>query len=340
MRVTPESLIRVAKETAQERAYNDHDLIAIYLIGSLLSDEPFLGGVTDIDLVCVHADQPPSRREIIKLTNDFHLDITHHAKKEYDPPRELRLNPWLGYEIYDPLLLFEREHFFEFTQAGVRAGFEFHQTAHVVARSRQLLDHGRQIWMDLAEASLPKGPKKVAKYLKSLHHALNAVAELSGPPLPERRVLLVFPERAEAVQRPGLSAGLLGLLGGLNLSPEVLSGWLTEWQPDFLAAAEIPAVDPRIHPARLTYYQKAFESTLDSENPTALLWPLLRTWTLAASILPGKETSSWQRACTQLGLIGTDFETRLQGLDHYMDDIEELLDGIAEADGIETSSGL
>jgi hypothetical protein len=338
MRVTPESLIRVAKETAQERAYNNPNVIAAYLIGSLLGDDPFLGGVTDIDLVFVHADQPSLRREIVKLTNDFHLDITHHAKKEYDPPRELRLNPWLGYEIYDPMLLFEREHFFEFTQAGVRAGFEFHRTAYVVARSRQLLDHGRQIWMDLVENTQLAGPVKVAKYLKSLHHAINAVAELNGPPLPERRILLIFPERAEAAQRSGLSTGLLGLLGGLELSPDTLSSWLPEWQADFLAAAEKPEIDSRIHLVRLAYYQKAFESILESERPTAVLWPLLRTWTLAASVLPSKENAPWQRACKQLGLTGPEFEARLEGLDHYLDDIEELLDRIAEADGVEPPS--
>ena len=56
MRVTRESLIRIAKETAQERAYNDKNIIAAYLIGSLLTEDPLLGGVTDIDLVLVTAN--------------------------------------------------------------------------------------------------------------------------------------------------------------------------------------------------------------------------------------------------------------------------------------------
>ena len=38
MRVTRESLIRIAKENAQERAFNDRDLVAAYLTGSLVSD--------------------------------------------------------------------------------------------------------------------------------------------------------------------------------------------------------------------------------------------------------------------------------------------------------------
>jgi hypothetical protein len=35
MRVTRDSLLRIAKETVQERAYNDPDIIAAYLTGSL-----------------------------------------------------------------------------------------------------------------------------------------------------------------------------------------------------------------------------------------------------------------------------------------------------------------
>ena len=46
MRVTRESLIRIAKETAQQRAFNERDLIAAYLTGSLVSDaDPMLCGL-------------------------------------------------------------------------------------------------------------------------------------------------------------------------------------------------------------------------------------------------------------------------------------------------------
>ena len=38
MRVDRNSLIRIAKETAQERAFNDRDIIAAYLTGSLADD--------------------------------------------------------------------------------------------------------------------------------------------------------------------------------------------------------------------------------------------------------------------------------------------------------------
>src|SRR5688572_11042855 len=97
MRVTKDSLIRIAKETAQERAYNDSNIIAAYLTGSLLSNEPMIGGTADIDLVFVHKNEPTKKREFKKLTSDFHLDVIHRAKDDFKSPRELRGDPWLGY---------------------------------------------------------------------------------------------------------------------------------------------------------------------------------------------------------------------------------------------------
>jgi len=340
MRVTRESLIRIAKETVQERAYNNKDIIAAYLAGSLLTEEPLLGGVTDIDLVLVTANKPPLTREIVALTPDFHLDIAFHAKDEYNPPRELRVNPWLGYEIYDPMLLFDRQHFFEFTQAAVRAGFEFHEPSLVLQRCRKLLDHGRKIWFDLMDIGEKAGPKDVAKYLKSLYHAVNVIAELHGPPLPERRLLLLFPSLAEQAERPGMSVGLLGLLGGNGLDTSTLQGWLPEWEVMFKAAFETGKADIRIHSARLNYYKKCFEAMLGGDDPTVTLWPLLSTWTRAAVVLPSSEIGHWQSACSKLGLAGKSFAERVEGLDHYLDEVDILLDEIAEANGLETSTSI
>jgi hypothetical protein len=341
MRVTRESLIRIAKETAQERAFNDQDIIAAYLTGSLVSDtDPLLGGTADIDVILVRASEPKNRREFVKLTPDFHLDISHRSKAEFKRPRELRLDPWLGWEMYDPMLLYEREKFFEFIQAGLRAGFEFNAPAPALQRSRTLLSHGRSIWRDLLAVEDTLTPGDLAQYLKSLYHAVNAVAELSGPPLQERRLMLEFPPRAETAQRPGLNDGLTDLLGALNLDPSVINPWVPEWKEAFEAAMNNSRVDPRIHPARLNYYEKAIRAMLEGENPRAALWPLLQTWTLAADILPDEALSTWQSACEQLGFTSAGFEARVNGLDQYLDEVEVLLDELATQYGLETSTSI
>jgi hypothetical protein len=341
MRVTRESLIRIAKETAQERAFNDRFIIAAYLTGSLVSDtDPMLGGTTDIDIILVHADEPKPRREFIKLTPDFHLDISHRAKAEFKRPRELRVDPWLGWEMYDPMLLFEREKFFEFVQAGLRAGFEFNAPAPALQRSRLLLSHGRQIWRDLLEVADTVTPKDIMQYMKSLFHAVNAVAELSGPPLQERRLMLDFASRAVTAQRPGMNAALNNLMGASALDASQISAWMPEWKLAFEAATESSRVDVRIHSARLNYYEKGINAILAGETPQAALWPLLHTWTSAVDVLPEHSVNAWRSACGQLGLTAAGFEERVEGLDHFLDEVEALLDELAREHGLETSTSI
>jgi hypothetical protein len=336
MRVTRETLIRLAKENARTRAFDNKDIIAAYLIGSLLNEDSFIGGLTDIDLVFVTAGKPPRTREIIKLTGDFHLDITYHARAEYNPARELRVNPWLGPEIYNPMLLYEREKFFDFVQAAVRAGFEFNAPMLTLQRCRTLLAHGRGIWTDLLEAGETIGPKEVAHYLKAVYHAACAVAELNGNPLAERRLLLDFPALAEKADRPQLAASLAGLLGGSRLESGIPADWLDAWQASFTSAAASGKAEPRINIARINYYRKAFESM---PGFTAL-WPLLHTWTLSALVLPAAQTKDWQAAVTQLGLTGESFGEKVQALDQFLDEVEILLDEIASANGLETSTSI
>lgn len=342
MRVTRESLIRIAKETAQERAYNDRDIVAAYLTGSLVSKEidPLLGGTADVDIIIVHAGEPKHRREFVKLTPDFHADIGHRAKAEFKRPRELRLDPWLGWEMYDPMLLYEREKFFEFVQAGLRAGFEFNAPAPALHRSRLLLKDARAIWRNLLEINGPITPKDTLQYTRSLYLAVNAVAELSGPPLQERRLMLDFVPRAEAASRPGMDAALVGLMGASALDPSVIHGWLPEWKSAFESACGNSRVEPRIHPARLNYYEKAMLAMLASDKPKAALWPLIRTWTFAAEVLPETDQAAWRSACGQLGLTEQGIEERVSGLDHFLDEVEALLDDLAAQNGLETSTSI
>ena len=341
MRVTRESLLRIAKETAQERAYNDPDIVAAYLTGSLLNIDPMLGGTADIDIVLVHKNKPKQSREFVKLTPDFHLDISRRTKDEFKSPRELRGDPWLGYEMYDPILLYEREKFFDFVQASLRAGFDFEQTPLMLQRCRKMLSHGRGIWMDLTEVDeAAVGPKEVKKYMKSLFHALNAVAELSGPPIQERRLLLEFPARAEAAQKTALIASAFGLIGANNVDAEKVKSWVSDWKSAFGLASDKPNVDIRINLTRMNYYEKAIKAMLEGEIPLAALWPLFHTWTLSAETLEGDHLKFWQNAAGELGLLGAGFAEHVDGLDHFIDDVEIVLDEIAKENGLETSVGM
>ncbi len=339
MRVTRDSLIRIARETSQERSFNNRGIIAAYLTGSLVSDtDPMLGGTTDIDLVLVHSMPPTMNREIVKLTPDFHLDIHHRSRAEFRSPRELRADPDLGYEMYDPMLLSEREKFFEFVQAGLRAGFEFHAPSLVLSRCRKLLAAARRGWMSISGAGEEIGPAQVLEFLHAVSAAANAVAELNGGPLPERRFLLLFPARAEAAGRPDFTGAVFGLLGAPQIDSAALSGWLPAWGADFLAAAQDPKVDHSIHAARLNYYEKGIQALVEGETPLTAIWPLIHSWTVAAQVLDQHAATPWQAACHRLGLLGPDIGLRIDALDGFLDQIEVRLDEIAVASGVETSS--
>jgi hypothetical protein len=342
VRVTRQSLIRLAKERTQELVYNDPTILAVYLTGSLTADaDPMLGGAADIDLVLVHDSQPSLTRQIVKLTPDFHLDIRHRQATEFQSPRELRRDPVLGWEAYDPMLLYQREKFFEFLQAGLRAGWEFNAPASVLARCRSLYGDARHTWFELNDLNgEAAGPPEVVRFLDAVGAAANAVAEMNGGPLSERRLLSDFPARALSVNHPEFTAGLFGLLGADHVNSVKISDWLGPWQQAFLAASERAGVDPRIHAARLNYYGSAIRALLDGDAPLGGLWPMLVTWTLAAVVLEASLAEPWRAAAQQLGLIGTPLQDRFSALDAYLDDVESALDELAAANGLETSDSL
>lgn len=335
MRITRDLLLRLAKENTEERAFNDETIIAAYVSGSLLREEPLLGGTTDIDLVFVHNTPVESARELKALSPDIHLDIHHRNEKDYHPPRELRTNPWLGYELYDPQLLYETKHFFEFNQASLRAGFDDPKS--VLKRSFTLLNHARKIWMDLQLNAEELTPEIIIKYLDAALHAANAVAELTGPPLSERRLLLDFPARAGAVGHPEFTPGLFGLLGGTEVVSATLNEWLPAWKSCLNFASEASISDIRIHAERQGYYEKAINAILASETPIAALYPMLLTWSLAANALPENQISAWLNACQELGFSTQQLEERLTALDLYMDHIEEIIEEELASHGFELS---
>jgi hypothetical protein len=332
MRITLDTLLKVAQDTVARQVRTNREIIAAYLCGSLLEDEFLLGGTVDIDLVFIHYDQPATPREIIRLTDEAHLDIAHHIEKEYRHPRSLRDHPWLGPTINACKKLYDPRHFIDFTQASVRGQFD--QPEHVLLRARHGAEQSRQIWQGLQMAAEEPETEAIQNYLRAVWHAANAIAALNGPPLTERRFLLNFPGRAAALGRPGLYAGLLGLLGAPGLTAETLWGWLAMWQTAY-QALPVPDAPARLHPFRRNYYQKAFEVLLGGPQPQTILWPLLRTWTLSISLLPpgAPELRDWKEALTQAGLLGAAFSERLSALDAYLDLVEETLEEWARANG-------
>jgi hypothetical protein len=334
MRITREALHTIAHESAEKYARRNRDLACIYLTGSLLSDSPLLGGTTDIDLVFVHTSTPPYPREVVRLSDEVHLDIAHFSQTVFHQPRHLRVEPWVGAHLFNNAVpLYDTAHWFEFTQAS--AGAQFNQPENVIARARKLASKARQRWQDLEINPDIAQPTRMLAYLSALENAANSITSITAAPLTERRFILQFPEHAVSIGRPGLSAGLLDLFSPESLASQDLTNWFDDWRACLQDVSQLESVPPRLAPTRLLYYERA-AAALNEENTSAALWLVLRTWTRAISLLkPDSEyVQAWQNACQQMELDGTHFQEHLSLLDRYLDNVEETLDNWAQKYGV------
>jgi hypothetical protein len=334
MRINRNMLLKLANDTAEKSVNADRSIIAIYLQGSLLSDEPLIGNTADIDLFFVHNDEVSIEREIVKVSDEVHLDISHHSHRVYRQPRELRVDPWLGPVIYNCKIMYDPQHFIDFVQASVRG--QFNNPENVVTRVQKQAVHAREMWESFNDAPHQPDPQDASLYLQALEHSADAIAGLNGHSLTERRFLPSLLQYAEAVHKPGLYKGFLGLLGASAVDANGIRTWLPEWRSAYSSLAENQA-PVRLHIHRLLYYERAIAVMLDGQTPHDALWPLWRTWTHIIRVLPDDSThrAAWQTAGERLGLLGEAFSEKIEALDAYLDQVEELLENWGRENGIQ-----
>lgn len=335
MRLTREALIKIARDTAAQRVKISRRLVCIYLTGSVLGDDPMLGGTTDIDLIVVHDSEPAREREIVRLTDDVHLDIAHYAQSVFHHPRHLRTDPWLGPFIYaKPIVLHDTQHWFEFTQAAT--GAQFYQSDYCYQRARNLYQQARDTWMQLQLGSAEAHPRQVHTYLQALEDAGNALACLTGPPLTERRFFIHLGQRAMAVGQPELSSRLMHMIMAPESALESHWGtWLDQWKAAYHTASAQEGTPSRLTASRFPYYEKAAAALWES-HPVAALWILLRTWTQSTCYIPAgaPEMADWEAFSQVLRFHPEQFEERVSELDQYLDAVEEALDTWGRSNGV------
>jgi hypothetical protein len=332
MRINRNMLLKIANDAVSKYVSTDRTILAVYLQGSLLGDSPLIGNTADIDLFFIHNDEVGIEREIIKVSDEVHLDISHHTHMLYRQPRKLRVHPWLGPAVYGCKILYDPQHFMDFVQASVRSQFD--SVGNVLSRVQRQAGHAREIWESFHAHPHFPDPQDTSLYLHALEHAANAVAGLSSQNLTERRFLLDLHAKVETVHKTGLYMGILGLLGASAVEGETIRSWLPEWRNAY-SALTVGTAPIRLHPFRWLYYERAVEVILSSQTAHDALWPIWRTWTHAMCALPADtpHRSAWQKAGGQLGLLGEAFTEKLEGLDAYLDMVEELLDTWARENG-------
>lgn len=334
MRITQKLLHKIAQDTVKSRKRSEPDLLAAYMIGSVLTKEPLLGGSTDIDLVLVHKYQVTVEREFIPVTREISLDILHKRKDNYNHHRSLRQDPWLGYPLtYNHILLADTDHWLEFIQAGVTA--DFHRPDNVLFRVRSLLDRARDGWFVLNQNAFPNHTAWFQQYLSVLALAANAVTGLIGPPLTTRRFILDFTKQVQNLGVLNIQAGLYGLLGITKKVEKSLTKWIDAFESD-LSKAPDSALPLELAPCRHDYYMSAIRAMAESGNYEAALWPLLTTWSDVRAALPDPEEQSkpWMDCLQTLHLVEANQTEKTEALDSFLDTIEQVIEEWVEIYGI------
>jgi len=327
MRITQDLLHKLAKQTVKQRQSEEPDLHAAYLTGSILDEQPLLGGATDIDMVLVHKYQAPIERETKALTKEVSLDILHKRQEDYAQYRQLRQDPFMGYPLTRyHIRMFDTDHWLEFLQASVSA--DFHKPENVLARVNTLSNTARQNWFKLIQTASDSHLSWLTLYMQSLSLAANAVCGLIGPPLTTRRFMMTFREQVESLGVPDLYFDLTGLLGYSEENEGNLINWVDRLSLDFESLQDLSELPSPLSACRHAYYIDALRALVQSGDAKIALWPLLRIW-LDIQQLPERispETQDWEACLSQLHLTEADVSQKADALDGFLDAVEVVLE--------------
>jgi hypothetical protein len=301
-----------------------------------LEQDAMLGGVADIDLICVHSgacSAPP--REVHRISDEVTLDIAHYSDTPFHQPRLLRRDVWLGSFLWKGVkVLYDSQLWFEFMHAGATS--QFMSAENILGRARSLARTARELWHGLDEQAPASFTLRLSDFFQSLEDAGNAIACLSGAPLPLRRFWQQLPLRATSIGKPELAGSLQRLVTVDVPGDDLWQIWFNSWVNALDEIGQQAKCPPELQPSRRKYYVDA-TAWLRGENPLAALWILLRTELKTALTSRSNATMHKQVAKigSDLGFGGDDFTGKLNALDQCLDDLESLLDDYARQNGLE-----
>ncbi len=328
MTIERATLLKIARDTAAQRLAARPSLVSAYLTGSVAADEPLLGGATDIDLILIDAETPLAAREIVRLTDQVALDLTYRAKADYANPKSLRVHPWRGPEMCEPVFLHDPTHFFELVQASARG--QFHRPDHVGARARTFAHWAREaLYVGLLPGAEPSAPVTLANLCQSLLYSANAVISLVAFPGAGRRLAMKLEAAALRLNRPALYAGFLSIFEANGAA-----AWLEHWSAAYRAGQS--ETNELIHPARRTIYERGFQALSQADRAADGTWLLLYTGQALMKNLPGDSPHAepWAAFLGALRLASpADLGARVAQAQAYADLTSEVVETWAEQNG-------
>lgn len=321
------TLLKIARDAATQRLAARPSIVSAYLTGSVAANEPLLGDAADIDLILIDSAPPAVTREVVRLTDQVALDITHRDRAEYANPKVLRVHPWRGPELCEPYFLLDPHHFFELAQASARG--QFHRPDFVAARARAFVALARdELHIGLLPGAEPSEPVTLGGLSRAMLCAANAAISLTGFPGAGRRLVMKLESAAQKLGRPDLHLAFLTLFGGN------VAAWLNDWNAAYRAGQSL--TDELIHPARRTIYERGFAAQAQSGRAADGVWLLLNTWQALMHNIPtdSPHGDRWAAFLESLHLANAEgLRAKIANACAYVDSVAEVVETWAEANG-------
>mgnify|MGYP001170195743 CR=1 FL=1 len=338
MLITKDLLIQIIKDYINRLLRRENSIVAVYLTGSVLEEQPFIGGSTDIDLVIVHSEEPPLAREIKRLKNNISFDIVHHHQSLYTYHRRMRQDPWLGHALRNhDAIMYDTNHWLEYIQAGVDSQFDMPENTY--ARAIKFFDEARAHWFELDDDDATPFSEWLNIFLKAVGDSSNAIAALNGPGLTQRRMMLEFPARAEALNQLTLVGELAHLIGNDFMNETIYQEWRPVWENALDLISQEPDCPANLHKARKAYFLDCCDSLVENGSIHAVLWPILETWRQAEQYLRESPSDSesrsqaktvvsqdWLRFVQSIGFSVENKENKTKQLGRYIESINHALE--------------
>lgn len=325
------TLLKIAQDTAAQKMAERPSLLSAYLTGSVAANEPLLGEATDIDLIFIDSAPPPAR-EVVKLADQVVLDVQYRSRDEYAHPKELRVHPWRGPEMCEPIFLRDPRHFFELAQSSARG--QFHRPDHVAARARAFIALARTaLHLSPLPGAEPSAPVTLANFCQALLNAANAAITLTSFPGVGRRLVLKLETAARKLNQPVVYDDFMAIFGG-ELPAAQAQLLLADWSAAYQAGQT--AEDELIHPARRTVYERGFKALIDADRAAEMEWLMLYTWQAVMRHLPGNSlhAENWIAFLERLRMAApSDFKARVSSARTYLEKLDALVEDWADKNG-------
>jgi hypothetical protein len=327
------TLINIARDTATHRMAARRSLLSAYVAGSVAANEPLLGDATDIDLILIDAEPPPLAREIIPLTEQVVLDIQTRHQSEYANPKTLRVHPWRGPEMCEPLFINDPRHVFELAQASARG--QFHRADFVAARARAFLALARDnLHVTALPGAAPTAPVTFGDLCLTLLHTANAAITLTGFPGAGRRLMLKLEVAARKLGRADLYDEMMAIIGPAQVERPLAEALLAQWSAAYRQGQT--EAEELIHPARRAIYERGFQALIQADRAAEGLWLLLFTWQALVKHLSttSAHAEAWAHFLNILGMADPDsFHARGLQARAYLDLVTDAVEQWAEKNG-------